>query len=162
MSVGWTYGQTQTTAYATKYFLPNPPAKGELAHLPSGAQDVVIARARLSNGFPILLVGRDQSGRPSPFVSKSLFRARIERMDVVSGDAKRGRQIDVYFGTPGKRSITPRTPETVAREHFVVIFHNNENEYQLLGFPASREEYGRWEVDWLAYEQKRDRPGSHD
>lgn len=161
MSVGWSYGQTQTTAYATKYFLPSPPAKGELTHLPPRAREVVIARARLSNGFPVLLVRRDQSGRPSSFVSKSLFRTRMELLKIVSGDAKSGDQLDVFFGVPGKRTITPRTPEMVAREYFIVIFLDAENEHQLLGFPASRDEYDRWEADWLAYERMRDRPGFH-
>src|SRR5580700_1236516 len=93
LGLSTSYGQTQMTsaaAFATKYFLDAPPTKDDLVNLPAQAREAVIARVRLSNGSPILLTRRDQSGMPSSFVPKTLFRARIELLDIISGAAKSG------------------------------------------------------------------------
>ena len=161
------YARAQTTAeppYARKYFLDVPPTQDDLANLPSQARDVIVAKIRLSNGGPVYLVRRDVSGSPSSFVTKHLFFARIELLDVVSGLARSGDQLGVFFATPrqGQRNITPRTPAMIARTYFVVIFLNAENEYQLLHWPASEDEYNRWEAEWLECERIRGRPGLHD
>src|SRR5262249_32790090 len=99
LNVSSSYGQTQmttSTPYATKYFRDTPPAKNDFANLPPQAQQIIVAKVHLSNGFPILLVQRDQSGLPSSFVPKTLFRARIELVNILRGDAKNGDQFDVF------------------------------------------------------------------
>lgn len=163
MSAG--YAQAQTVAdspYAMKYFLDAPPTQNDLANLPPQARKVIVAKVRLSNGGPVYLVPRDQSGRPSHlFVSKYLFYARIELLDVVSGSAKSGGQLGVFFATPGQRVIIPRTPAMIARPYFVAVFLNADNERQLLKLPAGEDEYNKWEAEWLECERIRDRPGMH-
>lgn len=159
--------QAQTAAgppYARKYFLDVPPTQEDLANLPSHARDVIVAKVRLSNGGPVYLVRRDESGRPSSSVTKYLFFARIELLDVVSGPAKSGDQLGIFFATPrqGQRDLTPRTPAMIAHTYFVLIFLNPDNEHQLLQWPASEDEYNRWEAEWLECERISGRPGLHD
>ncbi len=164
MSAG--YAQAQAAAnspYAMKYFLDAPPTQNDLANLPSQAHNVIVAKVRLSNGAPVYLVRRDESGSPSSFIPKYLFFARVEVLDVVSGLAKSGEQLGVFFATPrqGQKVITPRTPAMIARTYFVVIFLNADNERQLLQLPASADEYNKWEAEWLECERIRGRPGIH-
>jgi hypothetical protein len=158
------YAPAQTAAEPPrKYFLDVPPTQDDLAHLPSQARDVIVAKVRLSNGGPVLLSRRDESGMPSSFVPKYLFFAQIELLDVVSGPAKSGDRLGVFFAPPGRgqRDITPRTPAMIARKYFVVIFLNSDNEHQLLQQPASEEEFNGWEAEWLECERIRGQPGVH-
>ena len=150
-----------SAAFATKYFLDTPPTKDDLLKLPPEAREPIVAKVRLF-GTPILVAERDELGMPPLFVPKALFRARIELLDITSGAAKSGDELDVFFGPPGKLAITPSTPEMVARVYFVVIFLDAENGHQLLGFPASQDEYDRWEAEWLAHDRMISRPGRHD
>jgi hypothetical protein len=151
--------QTTATPFATKYFLDTPPTDGDLANLPPQARDVIVAKIRLSK--VVWLGRRDQSGRPAPLPKNIIF-AQIELLDVLSGTAKSGDQLDVFIGTTPSvlRYITP--PAMKARAYFVVIFLDEDNEHQLLGLPASQDEFERWEADLMEHVRMRDRPGSHD
>jgi hypothetical protein len=80
--------------------------------------------------------------------AEEYFWAQVQLVDVLSGAANTGDQLDVFIATrpTAERYIWPATPTMRAREYFVVIFLNAESEHQLLGLPASREEYERWEA----------------
>jgi hypothetical protein len=162
LGVSTSYGQTQMTAaaaFATKYFLDAPPTKDDLVNLPPQARDLIVAKVRLSKA--VWLGPRDQSGMPGP-PTKSVLFAEIELLDVLSGTAKSGDQLEVFIAaTPGvRRYITPLTPAMEAREYFIATFLDRENQRQLLGLPATQDEFERWEAEWMAYERMRDRPGS--
>lgn len=149
LGLSTSYGQTQMTAaaaYATKYFLDAPPTKDDLANLPPEARDLLVAKVRLSKG--VSLARRDQSGLPAP-PTKNIFFADIELLDVLSGTAKSGDQLEVFIATtPGvRRYITPVTPAMKAREYFIATFLDRENQRQLLGLPASQDEFEKWEAE---------------
>jgi hypothetical protein len=131
-------------AFALKYFLDAPPMKDELVNLPPQAQDLIVARARLDRS--VWLGKRDQSGRPAP-LPKNIFSAKIDLLDVLSGSAKVGDQLEVFIAaTPSvRRYITPATPAMKEREYFVATLIDREKQWQLLGLPASQDEFERWE-----------------
>lgn len=140
------YGQTQTGAappYAMKFFLDAPPTKDDLANLPPQARNIIVAKVRISKS--VWLGRRDQSGMPAP-LPKNILWAQVQLVDVLSGGANTGDQLDVFIATMPTlvRFITPVPPETKARQYFIVTFLNTENERQLLGLPASREEFDTW------------------
>jgi hypothetical protein len=149
LGVGASYGQTQMTAaaaFATKYFLGAPPTKDDLVNLPAQARDLIVAKVRLSKA--VSLGRRDQSGMPGPPTKNILF-AQIELLDVLSGTAKGGDQLEVFIATtPGaRRYITPVTPAMKGREYFIATFLDRENQRQLLGLPASQVEFEKWEAE---------------
>ncbi len=149
LGAGAGYGQPQTTAaaaFATKYFLDAPPTKDDLVNLPAQARDLIVAKVRLSKA--VWLGRRDQSGMPAPPTKNILF-AQIELLDVLSGTAKSGDQLEVYIAaTPGvRRYITPATPAMKGREYFIATFLDRENQRQLLGLPASQDEFEKWEAE---------------
>jgi hypothetical protein len=148
LGLSTSYGQTQMTpavAFATKYFLDGPPTKDDLVNLPPQARDLIVAKVRLSKAGWI--GRRDQSGMPGP-PTKNIFYAQIELLDVLSGAAKSGDQLEVFIAaTPGvQRYITPATPAMKAREYFIAAFLDRENQRQMLGLPASQDEFEKWQA----------------
>jgi hypothetical protein len=124
LGLSTSYGQTQMTAaaaFATKYFLDAPPTKDDLVNLPAQARDLIVAKVRLSKA--VWLGRRDQSGMPAP-PTKNIFFAQIELLDVLSGAAKSGDQLEVFIATAPdvQRYITPATPAMKAREYFIATF----------------------------------------
>jgi hypothetical protein len=149
LGVSTSYGQTQMTAaaaFATKYFLDAPPTKDDLVNLPAQARDLIVAKVRLSKAA--WLGRRDQSGMPAP-PTKNIFFAQIELLDVLSGAAKSGDQLEVFIATAPdvQRYITPATPAMKAREYFIATFLDRENQRQLLGLPVSQDEFEKWEAE---------------
>src|SRR5580700_7976231 len=149
LGLSTSYGQTQMTAaaaFATKYFLDAPPTKDDLVNLPPQARDPIVAKVRLLKG--VSLVRRDQSGLPAP-PTKNIFFAQVELLNVLSGVAKSGDELEVFIAaTPGvRRYITPVTPAMKSREYFITTFLDGDNQRQLLGVSASQDEFERWEAE---------------
>jgi hypothetical protein len=112
-------------------------------NLPAQARDLIVAKVRLSKA--VWIGRREQSGPPK----KNIFYAQIELLDVLSGTAKSGDQLEVFIAmTPDvQRYITPATPAMKAREYFIATFLDRENQRQLLGLPASQDEFEKWDAE---------------
>ncbi len=151
-NVSNSFGQTQTGAarpYAMKFFLDAPPTRDDLANLPSEARGVVIAKVHISQ-LDWLGPQETLGGIPFPPPGKHLLSAQVQVVDVLSGAAKTGDQLDVYIATKSAAAssyIRPATPAMKERNYFIVTFLNAENENQLLGLPASREEFDKWQSE---------------
>jgi hypothetical protein len=150
LSLGSGCGQTQTGAappFAMKFFFDAPPTKDNLTNLPPQARNIIVAKVRISKsgwlGPPDTL-----GGSRNPPLPKNLFWAQVQLVDVLSGAANTGEQLDVFMAaTPTfERYITPSMPAMRAREYFIVTFLDTESEHQLLGLPASKTEFERWEA----------------
>jgi hypothetical protein len=143
-------------------FLDQAPADAELARLPPGAQDVIVAKVRVREG-PFYLIGRDQSGAPPP-LPKDLFGARVEVLDVLKGRITTGAQFDLSFGVPGpgRRYKYPHTPRQKATDYFIVSYVEDDKVHRLLAFIISEQEHAEWEKEVFEHERLRGRPGARD
>lgn len=94
---------------------------------------------------------------------KNYLWAQIEFLDILTGAAKAGDQLDVFIAnTPAAlRHITPTITAMNARTYFVAVFLNEENEHQLLGLPASQAEFEKWEAELMEDLDKRGLLGPH-
>jgi hypothetical protein len=160
-----TWAQTNVDPQPLQYltsFLEQAPTDAELARLPPGARDVIVAKVRVREG-PFYLIGRDQSGAPPP-LPKDLFAARVEVIDVLKGRTTTSAQFDLSFGVPGpgRRYKYPHTPRQKARDYFIVSHVEDDKVRRLLALPISEQEHAEWEKEVFEYERLRGRPGARD
>jgi hypothetical protein len=81
-------------------------------------------------------------------------------LDVRSGNADVGAEVDVTFGEPDPRGLVhhPHTPNDLNRHYDVVIYSGDDDERHLAGFPISETEYREWEAQVWSYERARNAP----
>ncbi|HVY57339.1 MAG TPA: hypothetical protein VHA77_05765 [Xanthobacteraceae bacterium] len=151
--------QAQGEAYATQYFLDQPPSASALSSVPADAREVVVAKVHVRSIFS--LIGRDRSGQP-PILPKYSLGAEVRIADVLSGRAPKGGRLNVSFGPSGpggERYLYPHTPRMRAQDYFVVSYLDEQGIRCVLGFPVGYEDYERWSSEVYEYERIRGRPG---
>ena len=143
--------QMSTDAYATKYFLDEPPTVNDLKSLPANARDVIVAKVRII-ARPRYLIERDQPGQALP-LPNDLFVAVVDVFDLLKGDAAAAGQHEMYFGEGRVRAryLFPHTKERRARDYFVVSYAMQDGVRRLLAFAASKDEFEGWEREFLEY-----------
>lgn len=147
--------------HLVSYFLESSPSNIEASTLPKTAREIVVARVRIS-GRPAYLVGRRESGvSPSGPPPRNLFHARLNILDVRSGNAAVGSKVDVTFGVPSSsnlRNYHPYTPVQLERDYFVVMYVDDDGRRRLAGFAISETQYRDWEVEVREYDRPKGRP----
>jgi hypothetical protein len=87
----------------------------------------------------------------------------LKVLEVRSGGATAGATLGATFGV---RQLNyslihhPRTPNQLARDYFVVMYVDDDNERRLAGFPISEAQYREWEAEVWDFEQTRGKPGA--
>jgi hypothetical protein len=138
------------------YFLDRVPESLDSSTLPKTARDVVVARVRITSS-PSYLGGRDQSGIRSPR-PPYLFHARMKILNVRSGSASVGAEVDATFGEPFPLIHFPHTPNQLSRDYDVVIYSGDDDERHLAGFMISETQYREWDEEVRSYERTRNAP----
>jgi len=134
--------------YLIAYFLDEPPSDISMSTLPTTARDVVVARVSLTRK-PVYLIRREQSGEISGPPPKYLFRSQLRVVQVLSGPAAVGENLDATFGMPnrsGKMTLVPHTRDEVNRDYFVIAYVDEDGQRHLAGYPISEAKYRAWEA----------------
>jgi hypothetical protein len=142
---GEVHVQMVASAYATKYFLDQPPTALGISRLAPTAKDVTVAEVRII-GIS-WLAGRHARDLPRGF---PLYGAEVKIVNDPSGKAGKGSIEVLYFlerGTIGKYMYP--TKSTYTRNYFVAFFYKDESKPWLVGFPAEEEEYEVWREERL-------------
>jgi hypothetical protein len=117
--------------YLITYFLDQVPNDINMSTMPKTARDVIVARVSMARK-PVYLVKREQSDESAP--PKNLFRSQLKILQVISGRATVGENLDATFGVPdgsGKLSFLPLTPSQVNRDYFVVAYIDDDGQRRL-------------------------------
>jgi hypothetical protein len=138
------------------YFLDRVPEALDISTLPKAARDVVVARVHITTS-PSYLGGRDQSGIPRPR-PPYIFHVRMKILEVRSGNASVGAEVDATFGEPYPLIHFPHTPNQLNRDYDVVIYSGDDDERHLAGFPISETHYQEWDEEVRSYERTRNAP----
>jgi hypothetical protein len=134
-------------SYLITYFLDQVPSDINVSTMPKTARDVIVARVSMTRK-PVYQLKREQSDESA--APKNLFGSRLRLLQVISGRATVGENMDVTFGVPdgsGKLSIHPLTPSQVNRDYFVVSYVDDDGRRRLAGFPIDEAQYEVWESE---------------
>jgi hypothetical protein len=125
-------------------FLDRPPSELELASLPAGGREVIVAKVRLLM-------------RPAwifnPDMPRSLgyaFYVRVRVVEAARGSAQAGDEHEVFFGAIGsdKEYKFPRTRAQIERSYFMVSFIGPDGLRALLPFSIERREFEEWKGEF--------------
>jgi hypothetical protein len=138
------------------YFLLERPVDLSLSTLPANAQNVLVARVRLSDSL-LYLVGRAiDSMSPPP---GDLYLARLEILSVLQGEApSESRPLVTFWPRDNARldipPAVPLTPKQLATDYFVVMYSDSKG-LHLAGFPMSDAAYHEWEQERSEFHRER-------
>jgi hypothetical protein len=150
------HGQTRAA-----YFLDQMPDNMSSLDLPASAHEIVVAKVRL-HGAPIYIGGRDISGEPAKNISPDILLARVEIIEIKSGQANLGEPVDVRFGRRGatRDFAYPYRPEQLGRHYFAVIYLDAaDGVRRVAASDISELQYSRWEAERFAYTVMRGKSG---
>lgn len=136
------------------YFLSERPVDLSLSTLPANAQNVVVAKVRLS-APPLYLAGRMIQSVSLP--PSDLYSARLEILSVLQGEAPSESVPLVTFGPRDNARLdipVPWTPKQLATEYFVVMYSDSKGVH-LAGFPMSDAAYQAWEQEGSEFHRER-------
>jgi hypothetical protein len=150
---------TEQSMTPVAYFLEQMPAElNAPRYLPSDAKDVITAKVRLGQGMDVAWLG----GRHCERCTNDIFGARLEIIEVLTGNAQVGQIFNVLFGQRSEHRefiAYPNTPDQRRREYTVVIYLSEDGNRRLVPFHISQPEYQKWHAEMSAYQGLRGQPG---
>jgi hypothetical protein len=138
------------------YFSDQVPVEFSKPTLPSSTDQVTVAKVRVM-GRPALLLGPDQSGRPSGKMPKEPYSAMLKVLDVIRGKPPEQGHVSVTFGTSGfipSYALGPSTPRQLAQEYYVAM-HQDAFGFHLIGYPIDTDRYREWQREISEFERDR-------